>query len=268
MLQWDKPNERYFEQGLDRGALYIGNAPPIPWNGLTGLDESADGGGSTLLYRDGVIYFAGVQPSDFKASITAIWFPDEFGVCIGAPLVTDGLIVSGQRPKPFSLSYRTLIGQGGRADPFGYQIHLVYNATASIGGRQHRSLSPDGKINEFSFDLVATPVKLPGYRPTAHYILDTRFMSQTTKDQLEGILYGTPGVPGRMPTPSELYDLLEFGDAITFQKWTHPTLGECWTATGAVKNVRYNPDRPGTFLISNVNGVDHGDGTYTLSDTP
>lgn len=266
MLEWDKLDERYFEQGLDRGAIYIGAAGPIPWNGLTGLDEGAEGGGATLLYRDGVIYYAGQEATDFKASVTAFWFPDEFGVCIGAPLVTDGLIVTGQKPKEFHFSYRTLIGKGGRSDPFGYQIHLVYNATASLSGKKRKTKTPDEGLNEMTFDLVCKPVKLPGYRPTAHYILDTRFMSNATKTELENILYGTPGVPGRMPTPTELYDLLEFGDAITFTKWTHPTLGECWTASGAYKNVHMTSDT--TFEILNVNGVDLGDGHYQLSDTP
>lgn len=268
MLEWDELDKRYFEQGLDRGALYMMGQDAVAWSGLTGLDEGADGGGTTIVYRDGVIVMADVDATDFKANITAVWFPEQFSECIGAPMVTDGMRVDSQKPLPFHLSYRTLVGQGGRSDPFGYKIHLVYNAVATIGAKQRRTLSPDSSLVEFSFDLVCTPVRLPGYRPSAHYEIDTRFMSEPDIKAVEDILYGTPGVPGRMPTPSELYEMLNFGDAITFVKWTHPTLGECWTASGAYKNVHPNPDKPGTWEILNVIGVDHGDGTYTLSDTP
>lgn len=266
MLEWDKIDQRYYHDGLDHGVLYLAGKDPVPWNGLTGCTEGGEGGAASVLYRDGQIYLSKVAPSDFTERLTALWFPDEFGEALGMPQVTDGLIVDNQPPKQFDLSYRTIIGKGGKGDPFGHQIHLVYRAMASISSRQRKTLSGSPAPVEMEFSLVCTPVRLPGYRPTAHFIIDTRFLSKSQVTQLEGILYGSGDIPGRMPMPIELFDLLNFGSAITFTTWTHPTLGECWTAEGAASNVFMETET--TFRIKNVNGTDHGDGTYTLVDTP
>lgn len=266
MLVWDKLDARYYQYGLDRGVLYIADKDPVVWNGLTNVEEGGEGGSSAMLYRDGQIYLSKVAPSDFTARVNALWYPDEFGEALGLPQITDGMILDNQRPKQFDLSYRTMVGKGGSADPFGYQIHLVYKSMASIGSRSRKTVGKDTEALEMEFSLVCTPVRIPGYRPTAHIIIDTRFMSKSRVAELEGILYGSGDIPGRMPTPTELFDLLNYGTAITFTKWTHPTLGECWTAEGAAANVYMETNT--TFRIKNVNGTDHGDGTYTLEDTP
>ena len=261
MLTWDKPNERYYEHGLDRGVLYIYGVDPVPWNGLTSFDES-DGGASSMLYRDGQIYLADVEPSDFVGNMKAFFYPRAFAQCVGIPEVTDGLYVDNQKPKRFSFSYRSLIGSGTKGDQFGYQLHLVYNAMASIGTRDRKTLG-GGDILEFSFDIVCTPVKMTGFRPTAHFIIDTRYISAATIKEIEDILYGVVGTPGRLPTPNELYDMLHFGSAITF---TLSPDGMTFVANGSYDNV--HDTSPDTWEIVNVNGTDHGNGTYTLVDTP
>ena len=261
MLTWDKPDERYYQHGLDRGVLYLKDKDPVAWNGLTGCDENSDSS-STMLYRDGRVYLADVEPGDYSGKITAVFFPDEFSEALGLPEATDGLYVDNQKPKRFGLCYRTLIGSGTAGDMFGYQIHLIYNAMAQVGNRSRKTNTNTTSNLEFDFDIVATPIKLPGYRPTAHYILDTRHMGPSTIAQLEAILYGDSTTPGRLPTPSELFDLMNFGDAITFTDHGDGT----WTAKGSYANVHMTG--PGTWEILNVNGTDHGDGTYTLEDTP
>lgn len=259
MLTWDDPNERYYEHGLDRGVLYFSTKDPVPWNGLTGFDEG-EGGAATVLYRDGVVYLADVDASDFSGKMTALFFPDEFAECVGMPEVTDGLYVDNQKPKQFDLSYRSLVGSGMEGDMFGYQIHLVYNCMASLGTRTRRSLGADNGLTEFPFDIVCTPVKLPGYRPSAHYIIDTRRMDTSTVAQLEGILYGTGDIPGRMPTPQQLFDIMNFGDAITVVDHGDGTL----TISGSFDNVQMIS--PTTARIQNINAVVNPDQTVTISD--
>ena len=34
MINWDDPDKRYYQHGLDHGVLYIPSLDPIPWNGL------------------------------------------------------------------------------------------------------------------------------------------------------------------------------------------------------------------------------------------
>lgn len=259
MLTWDDPTARYYEHSLDRGVLYIPGKDPVPWNGLTGFDEG-EGGVTSVLYRDGVVYLGDVDASDFSGKVTSAFFPDVFHECLGIPEVTDGLYLDNQKPKRFNFSYRSLIGSGTKGDMFGYQIHLVYNAMASINTRSRKTMGPTPELLEFGFDIVCTPVKLTGYRPTAHIIIDTRNMSQSTITQLENILYGVGVVPGRMPDPQELFDLMNFGDAITIRVHTDGT----FTVTASNENVFPIDDY--SFTMHNVNGVAGPDGTYVISD--
>lgn len=263
MLTWDSPNERYYEHGLDRGVLYIPGMDPIPWNGLTGFDEDGTGTTSTL-YRDGVIYLADADASDFSGKLSALFFPDAFHECLGIPEAADGFYVGNQKPKKFGFSYRSLIGNGASDNLFGYQIHLVYNAMASIGSRSRRSIGSDSTPVEFGFDIVCTPEKLQGFRPSAHYIIDTRYMNPTTRDALEDMLYGDGTTPGTLPPPNDFYELLNFGDAIIATNYTTGEVAGNFQIQASSKNV-FALDA-WHFQMNNINGTDNGDGTYVISD--
>ena len=257
IVKWDDPDKRLYQTGCDRGAIYFDDGSAVAWNGLTGVDETGTGT-SSVLYRDGNIFYSDIDPSDFTATVKAFFWPDEFGKCLGIPEITDGLYVDNQKPRKFNFTYRNLIGSGGKGDRFGHQIHLVYNALANIGTRSRKTRTNQVTLDEFTFDIIATPVKMPGLRPSAHYIIDTRTMDKPTVKALEEILYSE----GRLPEPQELYDLMNFGDAITFIDHGDGT----WTARGSSENLIDRGD--GTWTIKNVNGTDNGDGTFTLEDTP
>lgn len=214
MITWDDPDKRYYSHGLDRGVIYIPGRDPIPWNGLLGYDESS-AAITTLYYRDGVIYLADADAGDFTGQISALFYPREFGECVGIPEVTDGLFADGQKPKRFGMSYRTLIGSGTKGDLFGYEIHLVYNCMASIGQRSRRTINSSPEPTSFTFDVVCTPVKMIGRRPTAHYKIDTRNMSPSIITDLENLIYGNGSTVGVMPDPNVLFDMMNFGDAVT-----------------------------------------------------
>jgi hypothetical protein len=258
VLTWDPPNERYFHQGLDRGAIYIGDNPPVAWNGLT---EVVEGGSSNseIIYRDGKIILADMDASDFQASVNAVFFPDELSTCLGIPEATDQLYVDNQKPKRFNLSYRTLVGNGANGNLFGYQIHLVYNCLASIGSRSRRTLSDSPEMMPFTFDLVCTPVKLPGFRPSAHYIIDTRGMQAGQLKELEDLLYGKGPTPGRFPTISELFELMNFGVIMRVYDNGDGT----YKITGAAQYFTDNGN--GSYTVTNINAVLDGD-EYAISD--
>lgn len=258
MLKWDDPDQRYYQHGLDRGAAYTPDGAVV-WNGLQGFDEGASGA-TTVYYRDGVIYLADADASDFSGKLTAIYWPDEIGKCIGIVEATDGLLVDNQKPKRFDLTYRTLVGSGTRGDMFGYQIHLVYNCMASVGTRQRRTLGENVEPASFDFDIVMTPVKLAGYRPTAHFVIDTRGMSPDIVTQLEGILYGASEDP-RLPDPTELFELMDFGDAIEVISHADGT----FTVNAASENIVM--DDYYHFTLNNINStVPDAAGHYTISD--
>lgn len=261
-VDWDADHDRYFHQGVDRGVLYPRNANPVPWLGITGVEEASDSSAS-VLYRDGVIFYSSVDPGDYSGRLTTYWYPDEFAECAGIPAAAEGFHVDNQRPKSFNLSYRSLIGSGLTGDMFGYQIHLIYNATAQIGTRTRSTLTPEGtEIDELSFDLVCTPVQLPGFRPSAHYIIDTRTLSVERIAELEDILYGDGIYAGRLPAPETLFDIMKFGDEIIITQ-----IGEHkYTIEGSAKNVKNVGN--GKWELNNINAVDNGDGSHVLSDTP
>lgn len=278
-LEWDKPTERYLTYGVDHGVLYVGTDAPVVFNGITGFDTNG-GGASSVLYRDGLVYLADVDASDFSGKLTALFYPDEFSKCVGIPEATDGLFVDSQKPKRFGFSYRTLVGSGIDADVFGYQIHLVYNAVASINSRQHKTIGKTTDPTEFAFDLVCTPVKLPGFRPSAHYIIDTRRMDAATVKSLEDILYGTDTVAGRLPTPTELFDIMNFGDSIKVYVHVNHMIGSVYPIsikTYTVKASNANAySIPGSlfsgviplehFKVDNANVVPASGGQWTVSD--
>jgi hypothetical protein len=260
-VSWDAADERYYQHGVDRGVIYPKESDPVPWNGITGVDEAGNGS-SSVYYLDGKVFLAETDATDYSGKLKAYFWPDAFAECIGMPQVTDGLIIDNQKPKRFSLSYRTLIGSGTRGDMFGYQIHLIYNAMASIGGISRQTINNSPTPMEFVFDLVATPVKLAGFRPSAHYMIDTRRLDPETIAQIESILYGNGSTTaGRMPTPSELYDLLNFGSTIAV---TYTVAAGTINFKGKSTNIYMVDDY--IYQIDNVNAVDNGDGTYTISD--
>lgn len=274
MINWDAPNERYYEHGLDRGVLYPAPGVAVPWNGLTGLTESGNGS-STMYYIDGQIYLADQDPSDFSGSITAYSYPDEFGACIGQPRVSEGLIVDNQKPTRFGMSYRSLVGSGTDGDMFGYQIHLVYNAMAAIGSRARKSINNTPSPLELSFDLVATPVAIPGLRPTAHLVIDTRYMTPDSISQIENILYGLGDVAGALPDPNVLYDMFNFGSDViitVLDAGISEPLELLFrgdgnvTIEGSSDNIRLI--NGGTeAVISGVTATDNGDGTVTFTSS-
>jgi len=259
MLVWDPPDERYYEHGLDRGALYLPGKAPVPWNGLMNFDEGGDAT-SSIMYRDGVIFLADQDAKDFSGKMQAIFYPNEFHEYIGMPEATDGLYVDGQKPKRFGLSYRTLIGSGATDDLFGYQIHLVYNCMASLSPLTRQTLGGDNSPVIFNFDIVCTPVKMTGFRPTAHFIIDTRAMSPAKITELEDLIYGDGSTPLGLPDPNDLYDLMNFGDAITVTLHTDGY----FTVEAAAANV-YSTG-PYSFRMDNINGTDLGGSYYNIAD--
>lgn len=233
----------------------------VVWNGLTGVDEKGAESAATY-YIDGRPFLFLPKPKEFSASIKAYTYPDEFAYIQGLAEVTDGMFLDSQPADSFSLSYRTKVGNDLQGIDLGYKIHIIYNATVTPQGISNQTLSEQINPLEFSWDIQAIPVLVDGYRPTAHIVIDTRRMEPDKLAEIEGILYGTETTSGYLPDPQTIFDVLTYGDAIIITDLGDGT----WTAEGSYKNIYMIGD--GVFQIDNVNAVDHGDGTYTVSSTP
>ena len=209
-ITWNAPGERFFEAGVDHGVLYIDGADGVPWNGLISVSESPSGGDVTPYYIDGVKYLNDVGPEEFEATIEAFTYPDEFAQCDGTLAVGNGLFTTQQQKKSFGLAYRTLIGNDLDGVDHGYKIHLVYNATASPSEHSHGTQTETIDSNNFSWHLVTKPPSFVGYKPTAHFVIDSRETPSDLMNTINDILYGSATSAPRLPSVPEL--LFIFGE--------------------------------------------------------
>lgn len=218
-LKWLKPGNKLFESGLDRGVLYPQHNPEgVPWDGLVSVNEARSGGEPKEIYVDGVKVATVPKRDDFSGSIEAYMYPDEFAACDGTLSGAPGFYLTQQRLRPFSLSYRTAIGNDLSGPNHGYKIHFIYNMIARSKGliRSSRSQSIDPIV--FGWDFSTTPVLFgTEFMPTAHVFIDSRTVNQRILSIIEDIIYGSPTTAPRLPSIEEFIemfgsDVFEVGD--------------------------------------------------------
>lgn len=192
-LRWDQVGERLYEAGVNRGVLYLADDRGVSWNGLISVEEDMSDDSSEPVYFDGVKVNDAASTGDFSATLSALTYPDEFEEYEGVVELSDGVFVYDQDAKLFGLSYRTLIGNDSEGVDHGYKIHLVYNLTAVPGNKAYGTLSETPSPSQFTWELTGVPMRVSGHRPTAHVMLDSRFLNDDMLHAIENILYGTDG---------------------------------------------------------------------------
>ena len=217
-IVWDKSSERLYRTGVDRVVLFpqtTGGAygEGVGWNGVTKISESPDGGDTTTIYANNNIYLNLVAKENFKGSITAYTYPKEWEKCDGSATVLSsgsgatgvkGLRVTGQTRTPFGLAYRTLIGNDTAGTEYGYELHLVYNATAGVSSQDFQTVNDSPEALELSWDFSTLPVDVPGAKPSAHLVISSLTAEPTKLKALETKLYGTESTAPGLPTPAEV----------------------------------------------------------------
>lgn len=234
-LVWDKTGERLYETGTKKGVLYLLDngeyTNGVAWNGLTGFSESPDGGDANEIYADDTKYLTLRSRENFKGTITAYTYPDEFGQCDGSATLTAGVTIGQQARKTFGFSYVSTIGNDVDLEDHGYKIHLVYGCTASPSSKDYQTINDSPEAIEFSWEIDTVPVPVEGFKPTAHLVIDsTKFVTTAEQERLaafENQLYGvdavaasgTQGQEGyvaavdavvpHMPLPKDVFDALK-----------------------------------------------------------
>lgn len=203
-VQWGTPGTRFYEGGVDRGVLYVGNKPGVAWSGLTSVSESPSGGDPKQYYLDGVNYMNVARREEFKGTIEAYYSPVEFDACDGIAYIAKGLSASQQPRKPFHLSYRSKIGNDLKGLDYGYKIHLVYNALATPTNKHHSTSGSNTDADPLSWSFITKPVRMAGMAPTAHLTIDSTEARPDQLAELEDILYGDNNANPRMPTIVEV----------------------------------------------------------------
>ena len=197
-LVWDQVGERFYETGTKKGVLYVQSNGTYPlgvaWNGLTAVNESPEGAEANDIYADDIKYLTLRSAENFKATIEAYTYPEEFEECDGSRIVTQGVTIGAQPRKSFGFSFVTTYGNDTELDEYGYKIHLIYGATVSPSEKSYQTINDNPEAISFSWEVDTIPVPVTGYKPTAHMIINsTQFTSPAAKAKLldfEDALYG------------------------------------------------------------------------------
>lgn len=213
VLTWDDTGKRLYETGTDRGVLYPQTgengayAAGVAWNGLTKVTESPDGAEETALYADNGKYLSLLSTENFKGTIEAYTYPDEFGVCDGSAQLAKGVTVGQQTRSAFGMAYRTLVGNDVKASDFGYKLHLVWGAKASPAERAYETVNDTPAAITFSWAFTTTPVDTgdAALKKTASMVIDSTTANPTKLKALEDMLYGDGKTTSpKLPTPAEV----------------------------------------------------------------
>jgi hypothetical protein len=201
-LVWDELESRRYEAGISHGVLYLPSSQGVVWNGLVSVVDGSVGGEQQALYQDGIKYYDVISGKNYQATISAYYYPKEFEACVGDKQAAPGIHLTRQSRTRFNFAYQSHYNEG-------YKIHLIYNALATPSDRNHETESNQPNPIILSWTLDAVPVAAPGFKPSAHYVIDSTKAELTLFNELEAVLYGTGISEPEFPTIEALLALFE-----------------------------------------------------------
>lgn len=205
---WHAPGKREYFLGIDRGMLYLGELPGVPWNGLVSVEEKPIEGGIVPFYIDGIRRRNDQIAEEFGATITAFSAPPEFSVCEGEVALAPGLYLGQQQRQPFGFSYRSFQGNDVGGALATYDLNIVYNALAEPTSRKYVTYSNNASPDTKSWTIQTLPVDVSGHSPAARIRLRNTDIPADRLDEIQRILYGYEGVPPRIPTIVEIEEII------------------------------------------------------------
>lgn len=231
-IKWDPVGERFYEVGVDHGVLYPqvnGEYPKgVPWNGLTNVTENYSGAEDNRQYADNIPYLNLKSAEEYGLTIECFYYPDEWSVCNGETIISDGVIFGQQRRRNFGFSFRSKLGNDTDGEDYGFKLHLVYNCSASPSERSHETINESPDAGTFSFDVSTIPIDVRGkgpdgkpFKPVSCITIDSTKCDPDKLARLEAILYGSDeagvdeegstGTTARLPLPEELKEIFAEG---------------------------------------------------------
>lgn len=214
-LTWDQTGERLYETGTSKGVLFTQGsngayAAGVAWNGLVAVRQSPDGAEATPIYADDIQYLSLTSAENFKGTIEAYTYPDEFGVCDGSADAGVGLYIGQQTRMAFAMAYSTVVGNDVVGNDFGEKIHFIYAAKVAPTERSYETINNDPNAITFSWEFSTTPQQItaPGFRPSAYVVADSTKMTAPKFQAIKDLIYGTAVLPSELPTIDELIALV------------------------------------------------------------
>lgn len=160
-------------------------------------------------------YLVLASAENWKGSIQAYTYPNDFSECLGNLEVVPGLFMTQQKRKHFGLCYKTIEGNDVRGNDYGYKLHIVYDVLASPSDLGYQTMSDSPEANEMSWDLSAGTIFVSGHKPTPKLILDYRAMGElglgNVLHKIEDILYGTEETYATILYPSQIGQIIDTG---------------------------------------------------------
>lgn len=214
-LVFDAIGRHFYETGVDHGVLFrmneAGNGyeTGVAWNGLSAVSESPEGAEESAIFADNIKYLSLRSAENFKGTIEAYTYPDEFEACDGSAELSKGIKVAQQARRSFAFCYRTKVGTDLNPE-FGYKLHIIYGATAAPSERSRATVNDSPEAMTMSWEISTTPVAVTGHKPTSHVEIDSTKISATALGLIEDKLYGTdsPTADSTLLTPDEIVALV------------------------------------------------------------
>ena len=203
-LVWDAVAERFYQTGCSHGVLYkqVNGAYPagVVWNGLTAVSENPEGADPTDIYADDIKYLSIRSAENYKATIEALYSPEEFDECDGSAALTTGVTISQQPRKAFGFTWQTIKGNGTELNDYGKVIHIIYGATVSPSEKSHSTVNDSPDVMNLSWEIDTIPVNVTGHKPTAHLQIDCTKLTAAQVTAVEKTLYGSDAVTAAAAT--------------------------------------------------------------------
>lgn len=214
-LKWDQVGERLYETGTSKGVLFKQEetgayGTGVAWNGLSAVAQSPDGAEENPVYADNIKYLALTSEENFKGSISAFTYPDEFAECDGSAELATGLYAGQQRRAAFGMAYSTVIGNDTMGNSYGEKIHVIYGARVTPTERSYESINETPNALTFSWDFTTTPehVDAAGVKPTSHLTIDSTKVTPEVLQAVKDALYGTDAEEASLPSVDEMIALV------------------------------------------------------------
>lgn len=213
-LTWDAVGERFYHTGVSEVALFVQEASGaygtgVAWSGVTSIEENPDGGDANDFYADNIKYLSLRAVEDYGATITAYQSPEEFDVCDGIASIATGVKIGQQVRRPFGLVWKTQIGNDVEGIDHGYELHIVYNATASPSSKNYETVNDSPEPAELSWEMETTPISVSGHKPTSHVVIDSTKIPEAKLALIEKKIYGDTSSEPTLITPDEIITLIQ-----------------------------------------------------------
>lgn len=218
-LKWDEIGKRYYEAGTSKGVLFVLNPTTkkydkgVAWDGLTAVKQSPDGADTNDMYANNGKYGTLRGAENFKGSIEAYTYPEEFAECDGSKQVIPGVYLGQQNRKQFALVYSTKIGNDTNGLDEGEKIHIIYGCTCSPSSREYETINNDPEPIKLTWEFQATAqsVTKEGFSSCAYVSIDSRKIETQKLEKIQKKIYGgdAPTENSSLPDINELIELIK-----------------------------------------------------------